>query len=593
MADHLPLGGRTDDQDPAADHDAADGLTWSVVVATLGRPSLAALLESLTAQPDQPFEVIVVDDRRHRPLGPSATPEARPLRLPGTVTGSSLGPLTRVLVGHGAGPAHARNVGWRSCRSTWVVFIDDDVLLPASWSTDLLRDLRAAQADRLHVVGGVQAQVRVPLPADRRPTDAERGTAGLASARWITAEMAYRRSTLAAVGGFDERFPRAFREDADLALRVRRAGFVLRRGRRHVLHPVRPVGMLASLTQQRGNRDDALMRRLHGRTWRTAAECPPGRLRWHVATVVAAMLALGSARRVSRAAATAAWAALTADFAIRRIRPGPRTAREVTAMAVTSATIPFAAVWHRVAGELQHRARYAPADRQTAAAAQVAARPVVRAVLFDRDGTLIHDVPYNTDPSQVRPVLGAREALDRLRHHRIRIGVVTNQSVVTRDAAAPDGRCETGWDPAREARQNAVRSQVNAVHQRVTELLGPFDTWQVCPHGPDDGCRCRKPEPGMVLAAAAELGVDPRQVVVVGDIGADLLAAEAAGAAAVLVPTPHTRQAEITLATHRADTLADAVDLVLAGRVAPPASRPLARSSSRHRASAGRTRSVS
>ncbi len=60
------------------------------------------------------------------------------------------------------------------------------------------------------------------------PTDAERNTAGLAAARWITADMAFRRSALEAVGGFDERFPRAYRVDADLALRLTTAGYRLR-----------------------------------------------------------------------------------------------------------------------------------------------------------------------------------------------------------------------------------------------------------------------------------------------------------------------------------------------------------------------------
>ena len=72
----------------------------------------------------------------------------------------------------------------------------------------------------------------VPLPEHRRPTDWERTVAGLADARWATADMAYRREALAAVGGFDERFPRAYREDSDLALRVLDAGYEIRSGRR-------------------------------------------------------------------------------------------------------------------------------------------------------------------------------------------------------------------------------------------------------------------------------------------------------------------------------------------------------------------------
>lgn len=149
-------------------------------------------------------------------------------------------------------------------------------------------------------------------------------------------------------------------------------------------------------------------------------------------------------------------------------------------------------------------------------------------VLFDRDGTLIVDVPYCTDPDRVRPVTTAGPALALLRDAGIPTGVVTNQSGVARGLISPD--------------------QVRAVNQRVEDLLGPFTVWQVCPHGPGDGCACRKPAPGMVLAAAAELGLDPERMAVVGDIGADIGAARAAGARSVLVPTPVTRREEVDAA---------------------------------------------
>jgi D-glycero-D-manno-heptose 1,7-bisphosphate phosphatase len=158
----------------------------------------------------------------------------------------------------------------------------------------------------------------------------------------------------------------------------------------------------------------------------------------------------------------------------------------------------------------------------------VIAEHAPEAVLFDRDGTLVVDVPYNGDPARVRPVPGARAALDLLRSAGIRTGVITNQSGI--------------------ARGLITAGQAEAVNRRVEELLGPFAVWQVCPHGPDDGCRCRKPRPGMVLAAAERLGVAPHRVAVVGDIGADVDAAAAAGAASVLVPTPVTRPDEITTA---------------------------------------------
>jgi HAD superfamily hydrolase (TIGR01662 family) len=170
----------------------------------------------------------------------------------------------------------------------------------------------------------------------------------------------------------------------------------------------------------------------------------------------------------------------------------------------------------------------------------------------------VHDVPYNGDPEQVRPVDGAREALDRLRAAGLRLGVVTNQSGVAQ------GR----FSPADLARVNA----------RVDELLGPFDTWQVCPHAApasgEVGCRCRKPAPGMVWDAALTLGTVPSRCVVVGDIGADMTAAGAAGAAGILVPTPATLAEEVAAAPAVAGDLRGAVDQILRRQRLVRAGRP-------------------
>ncbi|WP_203993804.1 glycosyltransferase family 2 protein, partial [Sphaerisporangium rufum] len=250
-------------------------LEITVVVPTVGRPSLAATLAAL--DPDPGVEVIVVDDR---PAG-----AGDPLPVPGHV---------RVLPGGGRGPAAARNAGWRAAATGWVAFLDDDVVPPPTWLRDLRADLAGLPGD----VAASQGRIDVPLPGGRRPTDAERNTAGLAGARWITADIAYRRAALAAAGGFDERFPRAYREDADLALRVRAAGHRLVRGERVTRHPVRDDGWWASVRAQRGNADDALMRRVHGPGWRAAAGTGPGRLRRHAATtglgLLAAALALAA-----------------------------------------------------------------------------------------------------------------------------------------------------------------------------------------------------------------------------------------------------------------------------------------------------------
>jgi len=105
--------------------------------------------------------------------------------------------------------------------------------------------------------------------------------------------------------------------------------------------------------------------------------------------------------------------------------------------------------------------------------------------------------------------------------------------------------------------------QVEAVNRRVEEVLGPLGPWLVCPHGPDDECGCRKPAPGLVEAAASALGVPVERCAVIGDIGADMEAARAAGARGVLVPTPATRPEEVAAAAEVAPDLPSAVDLLL------------------------------
>jgi hypothetical protein len=177
---------------------------------------------------------------------------------------------------------------------------------------------------------------------------------GLATAPgWLTADLAVRRAALDGVGGLDERFPRAYREDTDLELRLRDAGWSDAPGRRAVSHPVGPADRWTSVRRQRGNADDVLMARLHGRGWRDRTGEPPGAFTSHLVTVAAGAAALGAlaARRPRVAAGAAAlWAGRTGRFAWQRIAPGPRTRAEVTTMALTSVAIPPAAVAHRARG---------------------------------------------------------------------------------------------------------------------------------------------------------------------------------------------------------------------------------------------------
>ncbi len=135
--------------------------------------------------------------------------------------------------------------------------------------------------------------------------------------------------------------------------------------------------------------------------------------------------------------------------------------------------------------------------------------PRVEAVLFDRDGTLVVDVPYNGDPEKVKPVDGARASLERLREAELKLGVVSNQSGIGRGMITYE--------------------QMESVNDRLEALLGRFDGWFICPHAPEDDCECRKPKPKLLLDAAEEFGVAPEACVFVGDKDDDVQAARNAG----------------------------------------------------------------
>lgn len=170
-------------------------------------------------------------------------------------------------------------------------------------------------------------------------------------------------------------------------------------------------------------------------------------------------------------------------------------------------------------------------------------------VLLDRDGVLITERPhYVLHPDQVRLLPGAGEAVRRLCDAGSRVFVVTNQS--------PVGRGLTTFDTLR------------AIHQRLADLLaehgGRITRFFVCPHRPDNGCTCRKPEPGLLYAARDQAGVDLAHAVLVGDQLSDVQAATRAGCHGVLVRnSSRTEPAHIPPHVPFFEQLSAAVDHVL------------------------------
>ena len=143
----------------------------------------------------------------------------------------------------------------------------------------------------------------------------------------------------------------------------------------------------------------------------------------------------------------------------------------------------------------------------------------IRAVFLDKDGTLIENIPYNTDPERIRLAPGAAAALPQLSRSGFRLVVVSNQSGIAR-----------GFFP---------ESALQQVKTRISELMAglgvPLDGFYYCPHGPDSGCPCRKPQPGLLWAAARDLNVDLDSSWLIGDILDDIEAGRRAGCHTVLI----------------------------------------------------------
>lgn len=125
-----------------------------------------------------------------------------------------------------------------------------------------------------------------------------------------------------------------------------------------------------------------------------------------------------------------------------------------------------------------------------------------KAVFIDKDGTLVHDVPYNVDPRHVRLIAGAGAALRNMKNAGYKLIVISNQSGIARGLfeeknLLPVNRC---------------------IQSLLAEHDVSIDAFYYCPHGPADGCQCRKPMPGMILKAARDYDVDLQASWMIGDI---------------------------------------------------------------------------
>jgi D-glycero-D-manno-heptose 1,7-bisphosphate phosphatase len=144
-----------------------------------------------------------------------------------------------------------------------------------------------------------------------------------------------------------------------------------------------------------------------------------------------------------------------------------------------------------------------------------------KVVILDRDGTMVIDRGYLSDPAGLEFEPGAAEGLKWLYSHGYRLVVITNQSGVGRGLFTIE-------------RLEAMNERLNIM---VEETGAKLEGIYYCPHAPDDGCTCRKPELGLLMRAASELGFDPKSAIMIGDKESDIEFGRRAGATTVLIAT--------------------------------------------------------
>jgi D-glycero-D-manno-heptose 1,7-bisphosphate phosphatase len=167
------------------------------------------------------------------------------------------------------------------------------------------------------------------------------------------------------------------------------------------------------------------------------------------------------------------------------------------------------------------------------------------AVFVDRDGTLMHDADYCSDPKQVKVFPGVPQALQRLKEKGFKIIVITNQSGIGRGFFTVD--------------------QYRAVEAEVSRQLGDLliDATYFCPDVPGEPSECRKPAPGMIWQAAREHDVDLAHSFFIGDKEIDAECGRNAGVRTIRVQTGFDRETSVSRANWVAKDLPAAAEIII------------------------------
>ncbi len=321
------------------------GIKISVVIPTFRRPQL--LLKCLNALKHQDFlqsdyEVIIVTD------GPDETTKTEVSYF---IHQHSLTNFLCTGLQQKAGPAAARNRGLKISKGELIVFTDDDCLpqtgfLPGYWSAYIT-----------HRNSDIAFTGKTIVPHSDRPTDYEKNIANLETAEFITANCACSKHAFKKVGGFDEEFPVAWREDSEFQFKLIAASVpIIKVEDAVVIHPVRHAPWGVSLKEQKKSKYNALLLKKHPLLYEERIGAKP---LWNyyaiVLLTIVIILSFISKKQLVGGIAGTAWIFLLTHFILKRLQGTSKKVGHVIEMVATSIFIPFLSVFWTLYGSFRYK----------------------------------------------------------------------------------------------------------------------------------------------------------------------------------------------------------------------------------------------
>lgn len=249
------------------------------------------------------------------------------------------------------GPAAARNKGWQLAEGELILFTDDDCIPSNNWLSAFWKAYVQANKKHLAFTG------EIVVPHKKPPTDHERNTIALEEADFVTANCAVTKRTLEMVGGFDEAFEMAWREDSDLEFKLLNAGLEIPHVEEAVVsHPVRKAAWGISLKDQKKSMFNALLFKKYPLLYKQRINKRPVLLYYGIVLLLLiCVTAIIAKLKIVALGAFLGWFLLVNYFTVKRLKGASLAFGHVMEMVITSILIPFLSVFWTLYGAYKYK----------------------------------------------------------------------------------------------------------------------------------------------------------------------------------------------------------------------------------------------